>query len=192
MADSKPKLPKASEIEEPAGSDRRGFLTVAAAATGAVCALAPLGAAAVFVLDPLLRKKAAGASDLEGFVAVATLDEIPEDGTPLAAAVVADKRDAWNLEKNAELGSVYLRKVGDNIICFSAKCPHLGCFVQFRENQFHCPCHDSQFDIEGNTTNDTPPRAMDSLEVKVVDNDVLVKYVEYRTGAHDKIPVWSL
>jgi menaquinol-cytochrome c reductase iron-sulfur subunit len=191
MADSKPKLPQPSEIEEPQ-ADRRGFLTASAFVTGAICALAPVGAAAVFVLDPLLRKKDSGDSDLEGFVAVATLDEIPPDGTPFAAPVIADKRDAWNLERNAELGSVYLRKVGENIICFSAKCPHLGCFVQYRDNQFHCPCHDSQFDIEGNTTNDTPPRAMDALEVKVVDNEVLVKYIEYRTGSHDKIAVWSL
>ncbi len=189
MADSKPKLPKSSEIEEPASSDRRGFLAASAVVTGAVCTLAPLGAAAVFVLDPLLRKKTGGEGDGDGFIKVATLDMIHEDGTPVEAKVIADRQNAWNLEKNAEIGTVYLRKVGENLICFSAVCPHLGCFVQFKGDHYHCPCHNSQFDIDGNTTNATPPRPMDTLECKVEGNDVLVKYQTFLAGLPEQVTV---
>lgn len=188
MAESKPKLPKNSEISEPEGSDRRGFLAATAFLTGAVCTLAPVGAAAVFVLDPILRKKEDAAAG-DGFIKVATLDMLPDDGTPVAAKVIDDRRDAWNLERNAEIGTVYLRKMGENLVCFSAICPHMGCFVQFKEESFHCPCHNSQFDIDGQTTNKIPPRPLDTLECRVDGNDVLVKYESFLAGIHDKVVV---
>lgn len=188
MAETKPKLPKTSEINEPEGTDRRGFVAASAFLAGTVCALAPIGAAAVFVLDPLLRKNE-GEAEGDGFMKVATLNMLPEDGTPIAAKVIADRRDAWNLERDAEIGTVYLRKVGDNLVCFSAICPHMGCFVQFKEESFHCPCHNSQFDIDGQTTNKIPPRPLDTLECRVEGNDIYVKYQSFLAGIHDKVVV---
>jgi len=37
------------------------------------------------------------------------------------------------------------------IIAFSASCPHMGCLVQWKstERQFHCPCHNAVFNVEG-------------------------------------------
>jgi len=31
----------------------------------------------------------------------------------------------------------------------SRKCPHLGCNVNYKNNEFVCPCHNSRFNIEG-------------------------------------------
>jgi menaquinol-cytochrome c reductase iron-sulfur subunit len=61
--------------------------------------------------------------------------------------------------------------------------------VQFKGDHFHCPCHNSQFDLDGSTTNKKPPRGLDTLEVKVEGNDVLVRYQTFIAGRHEKIPV---
>ena len=31
----------------------------------------------------------------------------------------------------------------------SRKCPHAGCNVNYKNNEFVCPCHNSRFNIEG-------------------------------------------
>ena len=52
------------------------------------------------------------------------------------------------------------------MIAYNTVCPHLGCFVDYRkdEQDFFCPCHDSNFDLEGNLLKGVSPRAMDTLK----------------------------
>jgi len=45
---------------------------------------------------------------------------------------------------------VILVRRGDAVRALSARCPHLGCFVnQSDRGQLVCPCHGSRFDLEG-------------------------------------------
>ncbi len=46
---------------------------------------------------------------------------------------------------------VYLMSSKDGLQAFSAKCPHLGCTVNFDaiSKRFKCPCHGSMFDASG-------------------------------------------
>ncbi len=46
---------------------------------------------------------------------------------------------------------VYLMSSKDGARAFSAKCPHLGCTVNFDaiSKKFKCPCHGSMFDASG-------------------------------------------
>jgi nitrite reductase/ring-hydroxylating ferredoxin subunit len=34
------------------------------------------------------------------------------------------------------------------VVCFSAVCPHLGCFVGAAPTEFDCPCHGSRFNAQ--------------------------------------------
>ena len=38
---------------------------------------------------------------------------------------------------------------GEGLQAFSLVCPHLGCVVELRKNEFICPCHNSKFDLQG-------------------------------------------
>lgn len=180
-------------VESPAPVPRRRFLVeVAAVVTGAVVALAPLAAGLAFLLDPLLRRRPTmqGASE-DGFLPVATLAELPTDGTPLRFSIVADKVDAWNLFRKQTVGTVYLRQIEGQVIAFNDTCPHLGCKVDYKSatNSYFCPCHASSFKLDGEKQNKIPPRNMDSLETRVTDGTVWVKYQNFQGGIAEKIPV---
>jgi Rieske Fe-S protein len=174
---------------------RRGFLTsLAAVLTGAVVTLTPLFAGVMFALDPIRRsrQKFRGA-DRDGFLFVTRLNELPEDGSPARFTITADLIDAWNLFKNRTIGTVYLRLIAgatNPVVAFTDVCPHLGCKITYQSSvkHFYCPCHASTFDLDGTKINKIPPRNMDSLDVKVVDGGVWVKYQDFRGATAEKIP----
>lgn len=173
---------------------RRNFLTKAlAVAFGAIVTVVPFIPALGLFLDPLLRKtRSVGpvgkAVDSQGFIKVATLSQL-EEARPVQVPVIADLQNFWNRFPNTPIGSVYLRKTESGIECVNARCPHLGCTVNFRgnENIFFCPCHDSSFNVDGQRNNEIPPRDLDSLECEVRNNDeIWVKFQNFRVGVHDK------
>ena len=102
--------------------------------------------------------------------------------------------DAANpVEKGAPLDATAMKSL-PHVTAFSSICPHLGCFVDFREKEddFYCPCHNSKFKLTGKPMNDTPPRRMDELEI---DTDTLrdtgevwVKYERFKTNTSEKLP----
>ena len=181
------------------------------AAISVVIVAVPATLGGLFFLDPIIRKRKATKGDGKvgelqrkddaGFIRLdITRDAVPADGTPVAITVLDDIVDAWNRFKNVPAGSIWLRKVGDGpILAFNSICPHLGCSVDFRgaQNDFFCPCHTSSFTLDGKKSNDIPPRDMDALEVsmrtKSVDdpdgNEIWVRYVKFRGGTSEKIPV---
>ena len=181
---------------------RRNFLVEAAAVIcGGIVALVPFAAGAFFFFDPLRRKRRALASAApqpegvpEGFIKVASLESVPKDGKPVMFPVISDRFDAWNTFLQEPIGAVFLRRDDQGeVVAFNVTCPHLGCAVDYKPagNHFHCPCHDSSFTVAGERQNATPPRGMDTLEVlaaKLKDNEVWVKYQNFRIGEPHKIP----
>src|SRR5690606_35283999 len=106
-------------------------------------------------------------------------------------AVVDDRRDAWSVERNVELGSVWLVRRGAEVVAFSAVCPHLGCSVNAvtggPDAGFSCPCHTSAFDASGKRRSGPSPRDLDRLETKVEDGHVLVDFRRFRIGIEQKV-----
>src|SRR4051812_40624278 len=99
------------------GSSRRTFTLAVVAGSCAIGAAAAVPGAAL-VAAPISSKGAGGV-----WVKTIRLDQL-KDGEPKRVAVVADRRDAWTLEKDVELGSVWLVRRGDAVTAFSAVCPH--------------------------------------------------------------------
>lgn len=171
---------------------RRGFLKeIAAGVIGGFLALAPAAAGLAVFFDPLRRT-----GTKRGFVKVASLDAIPDDGTPRKFSVLADKQDAWNKLKNVPVGAVYLRRgPDDSVEALNVICPHAGCFVDFKDDQdprFFCPCHNSSFALDGsiNDEKSPSPRGMDALETEVRDGgEVWVRFQNFRTAKKEKEPI---
>lgn len=164
----------------------------------------PSTLAGIFYLDPILRRKkaqAAGGDELDGFIKLPiTRDAIPDDGSPVAVTVNTTLDDAWNRFQDVPVGSVWLRKQPDGeVIAFNSICPHLGCSVNYRpgEQDFYCPCHTSSFDLDGNKTNEIPPRDMDELQLISTKDDqpsedgqeLWLKFENFRGATSEKIPV---
>lgn len=184
-----------------ASEPRRGFTTkLAAAFIGTIVGAVPVLAAAVTFLDPLFRRRkdatagvgggSSEASGNDGFLPVTTTQNLAPDGTPRMFPVIADLQDAWNKFPDTEIGSVYLWQNQDGQIgCFNARCPHLGCTVNYQSDAaaYVCPCHDSAFSLDGVRSNEIPPRNMDPLEAEVRNGDeIWVRFQKFRAGIHER------
>jgi cytochrome b6-f complex iron-sulfur subunit/menaquinol-cytochrome c reductase iron-sulfur subunit len=158
---------------------------VLAASVGA-CALAGTAAAPTLalVVSPL-QARGGGA---ERWLRATRLDQLPE-GEPRRVAIVADRRDAWTVERDVELGSVWLVRRGNEVVAFSSVCPHLGCSVNAAPggSGFACPCHTSAFDADGRRTQGPSPRDLDRLATKVEEGHVLVDFRRFRIGIEEKV-----
>ena len=174
---------------------RRNFFTqVIAVVVSGVAGIIPLAAGLATFLNPLRRsvkEKQQPSGSQEGFYKVATLESLSE--TPQAFKIIADRKDAWNTFPKDAIGAVYLTKTGDGAVqAFNVTCPHAGCAVDWRSGKkaYFCPCHNSAFDAKGTRDPKSPSaRDLDSLETKVVDGVVWVKFQDFKTGEAGKHPV---
>lgn len=59
---------------------------------------------------------------------------------------------------------------------FSARCTHLGCLVEYldEEEKFRCNCHGSLFDSDGNNLSGPAPRPLQPYRVEVQGDDIIV------------------
>ena len=184
------------EIEKPPNAaeepDRRCFIKGAACAIGGVASLVPMAAAVRVVLDPLGREREKSSG---GFTRLCAASDL-KPGQPTLFKIMADKSDKWSRYRDIPIGAVWVMKAaaGSKISIYSTVCPHLGCFVNFREKEkdFYCPCHNSQFKLDGTAMNKTPPRDMDKLRLNEeklkADGEVWVKYERFKTNTADRVP----
>jgi Rieske Fe-S protein len=180
------------------GVSRRNFMTKFwSVVIGGIVSLTPVVVGLTFFLDPILRKrKVAGGESAgspgEGFLKVSSEAALPADGTPVFQQIRKNVIDAWNTYIDQPVGSVYLRKTEEGgVSAFNSECPHLGCTVSYVDSskQYKCPCHDSKFELDGERTNEIPPRPMDELDVKVDESgDIWVKFQSYKIGVSEQIP----
>lgn len=191
------------DASQVSGQPRRGFLMrFMTGLLAVILGLVPTVFGFLFFFDPLVRRKGSASAsenpkkDAEGFIKMdVTRDSLPDDGTPMSFKVYDDKIDAWNKFLQIEVGQVWLRKNADGeVVAFNTICPHLGCAVDYRagRNDFFCPCHTSAFDMDGQRTNEIPPRGMDPLVTKLkpeTGETIWLKYQTFRAGTEKMIPI---
>ena len=73
-------------------------------------------------------------------------------------------------------GRFYIVRNTEGLLAVWQKCTHLGCAVPWAqdEDQFHCPCHGSEFTPEGVVTAGPAPRPMDTFPIEIRDDEVWV------------------
>lgn len=108
-------------------------------------------------------------------IVAAGLDELPAvDGPPL----------------RHQAGRFYLIRNPEGLLAFSWVCTHLGCVVPWntQEGQFHCPCHESQFNRRGEVVDGPAPRPLDLMPVRlagervIVDTGAITRRTAYEPG----------
>ena len=169
--------------------ERRGFIKFLCFVIGGIVSAVPFGAGIWAYINPLTREKGV---DGDGFLKITTLDAIPDDGTPAKFSVIADKEDAWNKFKNISVGAIYLRKEAGKVKALHTVCPHLGCFIDYRstKSDFFCPCHNSNFKLDGSIVSGVSPRPMDPLKIEIRNKvEVWVKFQNFQPGHDHPIPL---
>lgn len=69
-----------------------------------------------------------------------------------------------------EAGRFYLvRLPEDGFLAIYRRCTHLGCAVPFDQasGQFVCPCHGSEFTMDGDVRNEPAPRPLDLFSLSI-------------------------
>lgn len=165
-------------------TDRRTVLKVVLASGAAALCASAVAPPIAFVVAP-----GRGGPGGARWVKTVKLEKLA-DNRPRKVKIVSDERDAWKLEKDAELGAVWLIRNGDAVRALSVVCPHLGCSIDESVGKgFACPCHDSSFDLSGKRENGPSPRDMDALETRVVDGVVEVDFRRFRQGTPERVEV---
>lgn len=159
-------------------NERRSFL-------GVIAGLIAGGISAVlgvtigrFAVSPALS-----AGGVEGWTDVGPLADIPE-GQLVKRNVIVSQDAGWGKFNSQKL--IWVTRKGENVTVFTAVCPHLGCTVNAKNDVFICACHDSKWDVAGNSMGGPTPRGLDSLEHKVEGDVLKVRYQDFKQGIAQK------
>ena len=71
---------------------------------------------------------------------------------------------------------IIIRTPSGDFRAFSARCTHLDCIVQYREDlsEIWCACHNGHFDLSGRNTGGPPPEPLPSYDVRVRGDQIVV------------------
>ncbi|MBI4772415.1 MAG: Rieske 2Fe-2S domain-containing protein [Chloroflexi bacterium] len=78
---------------------------------------------------------------------------------------------------HVQRGHFYISRLEDGgVLALWHRCTHLGCTVPWREDegQFHCPCHSSLFNRQGEVIGGPAPRPLDTFPVSLKDGKLVV------------------
>jgi Rieske Fe-S protein len=203
----------ASAKKRDTGTTRRPFLVrFLAVFCSIIVAVFPVAAGVFVIFDPCRRRQAsaggesattntngAGPSGSAKEVRICSLDALTAGGPPQPFPVILSVvDDAWTRTFNQKVGMVFLERKpagsSPEVVALNAKCPHLGCMVDFNatKDQFQCPCHESAFAIDGAKLYGPSLRGMDELKTEVRTTDgrkeVFVFFQKFQTGIEERKP----
>ena len=94
----------------------------------------------------------------------------------VAAKVGELKNNAGKIFKFGSRPALLVRLADGNYRAFSAVCTHLNCTVQYRSDlqEIWCACHNGLYDLEGRNVSGPPPRPLETFEVHLQGEDVVV------------------
>lgn len=86
-------------------------------------------------------------------------------------------------------GNVPYEVVNLNFVIFSSVCPHLACLYSWVPDakRFICPCHGSQFGIEGNYIEGPAPRGLDPLPLRAANGTAEVTWINYKVQQPNRL-----
>lgn len=94
----------------------------------------------------------------------------------VAAKVNELKRNTGKIFKFGSQPALLVRTAAGEFRAYSAVCTHLNCTVQYREDlrQIWCACHNGLYDLGGRNVSGPPPRPLETFEVNLQGEDVVV------------------
>lgn len=171
--------------------ERRTFLRRVTMALHAVAACIVGLPAFRFLFHPPLERP--GSSD---YIRVGPAPAGPSTD-PVRAVVQRDGWDSFLHYPPGPVGAVWLvpgAKEGGPPTCLQTICPHLGCTIDYDAGRavFYCPCHNSDFALNGQRLSGPSPRGMDPLTCRISAADadgrtwIEVHYQEFQIGRADQ------
>ncbi|MBL8231144.1 MAG: Rieske (2Fe-2S) protein [Bryobacterales bacterium] len=148
--------------------DRRRFQITVIYGLGSLIGLGLAAPAGVYLLFPPKSKKQ------DQWVEAGSLSQL-QVGVPEELVFRKNRVDGWKV--SSEKTSAWVVKKSDTeVIAFAPQCTHLGCAFRWedRKKTFLCPCHTSNFDLEGKVLDGPAPRPLDRYEVKVEGQKLLL------------------
>jgi cytochrome b6-f complex iron-sulfur subunit len=120
------------------------------------------------------------ASCLPLALAACSSQKISKDWETIGTSGELDKSSQL-LVPNSPVGSVLVvgKSSGSNLIAVNPTCTHKGCTVAWKAEakKFACPCHGSEFGIDGKVQKGPASRPLNTYAVKIEGDSVLVKAV---------------
>ncbi len=94
----------------------------------------------------------------------------------VAAKVIELKRNSGKVFQFGSKPALLIRTARGEFVALSAVCTHLNCTVQYRDDlrQVWCACHNGLYDLAGRNVSGPPPRPLETFEVHVQGEDVIV------------------
>jgi menaquinol-cytochrome c reductase iron-sulfur subunit len=158
--------------EHQTGQSRRSFYTAFIYTIwGCITAAIAAPAAAYLLLPPSVRRGT-------DWIDASDLGSIPND-VPTEVSFQHKRVDGWKI--TSEKATAWLvRKDENNVVAFSPQCTHLGCAYHWESNDkaFVCPCHASEFSIDGVVLAGPAPRPLDRYKVKIESGRVMLGPLE--------------
>lgn len=166
------------EPTETGTPERRTFLAVLTAGIGAIITAVMGITIGRFTIAP-----AFSGSGETTWTEVGPIDEIDEN-KPVRLSVLVSQKAGWG-NFNAQRPIWVIRK-GEAFTVFSAVCPHLGCTVNTANEKFVCACHNSRWETDGQLLGGPSPRGLDTLEHRVENGVLQVRYQDFKQGVATK------
>ena len=148
-------------VEKGIAPTRRGFAYAVIYGLGALMGAALAIPSALYLFLPPKRRKE------QSWVEAGELSQL-QPGVPQEMSFRRIHTDGWKIY--SEKGTAWVVKTSDGkVVAFSPICTHLGCAYHWEEKkgEFVCPCHGSDFAIDGKVLSGPAPRPLDRFEVKV-------------------------
>ena len=168
--------------------NRRRFLNGCSAFLTGLYALLLVVPGFAFLMDPLFRRKQARKT-----YRLAQLDDL-QVGVPQKFVVTDQRVDAWTRYPEGPIGVVWLLRTGESeVTAYSATCPHLGCSVDFLDEtqEFHCPCHQANYGMDGAVLSGPQQRGLDTLTVSLEKEQnqqwVSILFERFQLGSAEKV-----
>ncbi|MEO6913964.1 MAG: ubiquinol-cytochrome c reductase iron-sulfur subunit, partial [Candidatus Baltobacteraceae bacterium] len=118
---------------------------------------------------------------------------LPEEAT--AQYVWGIKTETANFEKArpdlfGKSGSAF-PVINMGFVIFSPICPHLGCRFDWSavSNKFLCPCHGSQYTLDGTHVAGPAPRGLDPLPLREQSGMAEITWIRYASSVPDRVVV---
>lgn len=177
-----------TDMSDKTNKSRRKFLELATVGMGAGVALVVSVPVGKFLLFPVGKRVVTSPTDP---IYVIESGKLVAGGAPVKVQLVGEGvRNAWLVSDKVALGSAWLRRQEDGkLVAMSSVCPHLGCAIGYQgsNNKFLCPCHNSEFAVDGKKLSGPAKRGLDSLPTEEKDGGVWITFKRFRQDIAEKV-----
>jgi Rieske Fe-S protein len=85
-------------------------------------------------------------------------------------------RNSGQIFRMGNQAGLLVRTPAGELRAFTARCTHLDCIVQYRDDLSHiwCACHNGHYDLTGRNISGPPPRPLPAFDVSVRGTQIVV------------------